>query len=410
MEILALYNSPDGLQMALTAGARHLAALTGGFALVFGADASPDEPDGWAGFTCAADAQAAARALERFRRETDAAERPLRSRAPSDPPRIWSRATGGVYGFALRYGGEPRGAALVGVPGEWPRVRASEIESVLRQVALVLDHAALCGGAPRSADDPGDELLRLSEQLLAQDVELLRRQEQLGVVEQLKQDLVEKMSFELRAPLNSMIERVISVLASDHENLSEAGRSSLREVLDDGHALLRMLQNILDLWRLRQNAVRVEVQDVNLMEVTEEALFNVRDHLRPGVTLEKRLGMPLPKIRTDLTKLNQILFHLLDNAVKFTHRGRIELELNVEDCQLVCSISDSGIGIAADDQREIFDEFFQVDPSPNSARRGAGLGLTLARALVDKLGGTLSYESEIGRGSRFRFALPIGVF
>jgi signal transduction histidine kinase len=408
MEILALYTSPDSLGTAVTAGARHLAALTAGFALVFRAGSATEEPDGWAGFTCAADAQTAARCLERFRDQSARSERPLRSRPETDPPRIWSRAAGGVYGFPLRYGGAVRGVALIGVPGEWPKVRANEVDSVLRQLALVLDHAAL-GSAPARGEDPGEEMLRLSEQLLAQDVELLRREEQLSATEHLKHDLVEKMSFELRAPLNVMIERVVSVLASDHESLSEAGRSSLREVLDDGHALLRVLQNILDLWRLRQNAVRLEIQDVNLLEVAEEAVFNVRDRIRPGVVLEKRIQTPLPKVRTDLAKLNQILFHLLENAAKFTQRGEIRFELGVRDCELGCSITDTGIGIAADDQREIFDEFFQVDPSLGAGGRGAGLGLTLARGMIEKLGGSLSYESEIGRGSCFRFTLPVGV-
>jgi signal transduction histidine kinase len=408
MEILALYTSPDVLGTALTAGARHLAALCNGFALVLRTGAAVDEPDGWAGFTCAADAQVAARALERFREETAGTERPLRTRAPSDPARVWSRAAGGVYGFPLRYGSAVHGVALLGVPGEWPRVRASEIESVLCQLALVLDHAARSAGPPPDPQ-PADELLRLSEQLLAQDVELMRRDEERSTVDQLRHDLIEKMSFELRAPLNSMIERVISVLASEHESLSQAARGSLREVLDDGQALLRMLQNILDLWRLRQSTMRLEIQDVNLAEVTEEALFNVRDRVRPGVVLEKRLQSPLPKVRTDLTKLNQILFHLLDNAAKFTHRGRIEFAMGLEGCQLVCSVTDTGIGIAADDQREIFDEFFQVDSTPGAGRHGSGLGLTLARGLIERLDGTLGYESEIGRGSCFRFTLPVGV-
>ena len=252
-------------------------------------------------------------------------------------------------------------------------------------------------------------MLRLSEQLLAQDIELIKREERLVVVERLKADLIETMSYELRAPLNSIIERVISVLANEHENMSSTGRDSLRGVLDDGNALMRMLQNILDLWRVKQGEVTVEVQDVNLAEVVEEAIFNVRDTLQPDVMLEKRLPSTLPKIRTDLAKLNQILFHLLDNAAKFTRRGRIELELSLEDGQLFCSVTDTGIGIAPDDQEQIFDEFFRVDSSADSRHRGAGLGLTLARALIEKLGGALSVQSEIGQGSRFSFTLPVTI-
>ena len=404
MEILALYESSDSLGTALAAGARHLAATVDGFALVYCEASDSAEPDGWAGFSCAKDAQTAGADLDSFRSQATRAERPLRCDAPQDPARIWTRAQGGIFGFPLRHGGNTRGVAIVACPGPWPRVRNAEIESILRQITLVLDHHAVSEADPK-ADEPSDEILRLSEQLLAQDIELIKRDERLGEIEQLKNDLIEKMSYELRTPLNGIIERVISVLAAEHENLSDMGRKALRESLDEGNALLRTLQNILDLWRVKQNAIRIEVQDVNLSEVVEEAIFNVRDSLHPDVTLEKRMPTGLPKIRTDLSKLNQILFHLLDNAAKFTKRGRIELEISVTEGQLLCSVIDSGIGISNDDKSQIFDEFFQVDSE--SGRRGAGLGLTLARALIEQLGGAISLSSEIGQGSRFGFTLPV---
>jgi signal transduction histidine kinase len=408
MEILALYTSPDTLGSALAAGARHLAAAIQGFALVYQSGRPAAEPDGWAGFTCAKDAQVAGAELDEFIREAESSERPVRIDPPEGSPRIWARGAGGVYGFPIRHNGQPRGVALLGCPGPWPRVQNAGIESILRQIALVLDHHSMSDNSAASTE-PSDEVLRLSEQLLAQDIELIKREERLTLVERLKADLIETMSYELRAPLNSIIERVISVLANEHEKLSSTGRDALRGVLDDGNALMRMLQNILDLWRVKQGEVSVEVQDVNLAEVIEEAIFNVRDNLQPDVVLEKRLPSSLPKIRTDLAKLNQILFHLLDNAAKFTRRGRIELELSIEDGQLFVSVTDSGIGIAPDDQEQIFDEFFRVDSSADSRHRGAGLGLTLARALIEKLGGALSVQSEIGSGSRFSFTIPVTI-
>ncbi len=406
MEILALYTSPDTLPSALAAGARHLAATLQGFALVYQATYDPTEPDGWAGFTCAKDAQVAGEELDDFIRQTLASERPLRTDAPEGNPRVWGRAAGGVYGFPIRHNGQIRGVAVLGCPGPWPRVQNAGIESILRQVSLVLDHHAM-SGVEEAETEPSDEVLRLSEQLLAQDIELIKREERLTLVERLKADLIETMSYELRQPLNSMIERMISVLANEHEALSVSGRESLRGVLADGNTLMQMLQNILDLWRLKQGEVSIEVQDVNLAEVVEEAIFNVRDTLQPDVVFEKRIPSALPKVRTDLAKLNQILFHLLDNAAKFTRRGRIALELRLEDGQLVCSVTDTGIGIAPDDQEQILDEFYRVDSSPDSRHRGAGLGLTLARGLIEKLGGSLTLQSEIGQGSRFSFAIPV---
>jgi signal transduction histidine kinase len=408
MEILALYTSPETLGTALAAGARHLAATLGGFALVYRREASAIEPDGWAGFTCAKDAQLAGGELESFRIQTFGSERPLRCGAPREPERVWSRAAGGVFGFPLRQGDATRGVAIIGCPGPWPRMLNAEIESILRQITLVLDHHDVTE-TKAAAEEPSEELLQMSEQLLAQDIEIIKQEERLGQVERLKNDLIEKMSHELRNPLNSIIERVISVLAGEHENLSEGSREALREALDEGNSLLRTLQNILDLWRVRQNAVEVQLSDVSLSEVVEEAIFNVRDTVRPDVQLETNVPSVLPKVRTDLGKLNQVLFHLLDNAAKFTHAGQIELELTVEEGQLLCTITDSGVGIAAEDRGEIFDEFFMVDQSVDCKHRGAGLGLTLTRALVEQLGGAISLSSELSHGTRVSFTLPVGV-
>jgi len=406
MEILALYTSPDSLTTALAAGARHLAAAVDGFALIYQLMSSSDDPDGWAGFTCAKDAAQAGGALETFRRETASSERPLRCESPKEPPRIWSRSAGGIYGFPLRHDGQPRGIAIVGCPGPWPRMRSAEFESTLRQIALVLDHHAVSSGT-RHPSDPSDELLKLSEQLLAQDIELIKQDEKIEQVERLKSDLIEKMSHELGTPLQRISERVISVLATQHEQLSDAARQSLREALDEGQQLTRTLQNILDLWRLKQHAIRPEIQDVNLNEVIDEAIFNVRDRLRKGVTLQKKVSAPLPAVRTDLQRLSQVLFQVLDNAVKFTLKGRIELELSVEDGQLLCVVSDTGIGIARDDCSQVFEEFFQVDAGADSKFRGSGLGLTLTKGIVELLGGAISLQSEIGQGTRFSFTLPV---
>jgi signal transduction histidine kinase len=416
VEILALYTSADALGSALAAGARHLAATVDGFALVYSTETPAGEPDGWAGFGCARDAEAAGRNLEDFLSEAQGSDRPLRSVAPLEPPRIWARAKGGVFAFPLRHDGRARGVALVGCPGPWPRIRTAEIESILQQLALVLDHNAIASSqtetqsqSQSTTEDPSDELLRLSEQLLAQDLALIEKDEKIGEVERNKSDLIEKISAELRNPLNGIIERIISVLASEHENLPEASRSALRGALDDANGLILTLQNILDLWHMKQGDIRIEMQDVNLYEVVDEAIFNVRDSLTSSVDLEKRLPAGLPKVQTDLAKLNQILFHVLDNAAKFTPRGGILIELFLEEGQLLCNGSDTGIGIAQDDLDLIFDEFYQVDAPADGRYRGAGLGLTITRGLVERLGGAISVSSEVGRGTRVSFTLPVRV-
>ncbi len=408
MEILALYTSPESLGTALSAGARHLAATLDGFALVYMQDSSVTEPDGWAGFSCAQDAQTAGQTLETFRKQVDLTDRPIRMDPPTDPPRIWSRAAGGIFGFPLRQGNTFRGCVIVGCPGPWPRMRNAETESVMRQLTLVLDHHAVSQN-PADSSEPSDELLRLSEQIFAQDIELIRQEEKISQVEQFKSDLVEKLSRDFRTPLGGIIERIITVMTNDNENLSDPSKLALKDAMADGNALLRTLQNLLDLWKIRQGDVRIENQEVSLRDVVDEAVFNVSESLKPDVEVEKQVASNTPKVRTDLAKLNQIIFHLLDNAVKFTHQGRIVIDVSVEEGQLLGTVTDTGIGVSMEDQSQIFDEFFQVDPAHESRYHGSGLGLALARALVEHMGGAMSVSSQVGRGSRFSFTLPVQI-
>ena len=155
--------------------------------------------------------------------------------------------------------------------------------------------------------------MHLSEELFAQDIELLRNNEKLGKIEKLKNDFIEKMSRELRTPLNSIIEATITVLSSEVETMSADSQQTLRNALDEGTAFQRTLQNILDLWRIKQDELPIEIQELSVPDVIDETIFSVQETvLGKPVEIEKDIPQPLPKIRGDLGKINQILFLLLD--------------------------------------------------------------------------------------------------
>lgn len=405
MGILSRYRSPDSLSDTLEEAATRLASLVEGVALLYREGSSAAQPDSWAGFASAEEAASAGARLEGFKNQVEVSDSPTKIPSPANSGGL-GRAVGGVYGCPLRLHDRARGVALIGFSGEWPPDRLEEVKSIAEELALLLDHHARGGRKADDSSDP-DHALQLSEQLLSYEVELKDATERIKRVERARDELVEKLSHELRIPVHGMIERVISVLTAEHDALSPASRQALRQALDDGATFLRTLQHMLDLWRLKQAPIPVECQEVNLYEVVEEAIFNVQDRLHPGVEIVRDVASKLPRIRTDLAKLNQILFLILDNSVKFTTSGSIELELQLEDGQLLCSVSDTGVGIAPEDQKQVFEEFFQVDSPSDGRYRGAGLGLPLARALVGQLGGALSVQSEIGRGSRFSFTLPV---
>jgi signal transduction histidine kinase len=292
------------------------------------------------------------------------------------------------------------------------------VDIVAWATASQIDHGVLVGEyqtlAERSekdleaADEKSDELLKLSEELFAQDIELLRNNEKLGKIEKLKNDFIEKMSRELRTPLNSIIEATITVLSSENEKLSEASQQTLRNALDEGTAFQRTLQNILDLWRIKQDEFPIEIQEVSIADVIDETIFSVQDSLRSKpVEIVKDIPEPLPKIRADLAKINQILFLLLDNAAKFTEQGTITIGARYADDRLHCWIEDTGIGICPDDQKYIWNDFYQVDDRASARYRGAGLGLTLVHDLLILMDGDSLLESEPGTGTRVEFSLPV---
>ncbi len=333
-------------------------------------------------------------------------------------PALGGRGAGGLSVLPLANDGLVLGVLVVATPvsptGSSAQIVELAAEALTARLALGRDAEEFeqlrrrAAEMERGVDEKSDEVLKLSEALFAQDVELLRSQERLGQVEKLKSDFIEKMSRELRTPLNGIIESIIAVLAGENDVLSESAQQALRHALDDGTAFLRTLQNILDLWRIKQGEMSVELADVNFREVVEEAIFSVQDTIGSNpVTIEKQFEEPLPKIRTDLAKINQILFLLLDNAAKFTQHGRIAVSARVAEGALYGEIKDTGIGICPDDQQFIFDEFYQVDELASARYRGSGLGLALVRDLIKLLDGSIDVRSEVGSGTTFSFRIPI---
>jgi signal transduction histidine kinase len=401
-----------------TAASRAADAASGGLALVFatGGDAALDlRLRAASGFAAADDAREAAGAVLPHVRDV------VRSdveRGVVHVPALGARASGGIVIHLLRQDGHLHGALAVGAPSALDAAATRAVSDLAEGLSLRFDYERLVQHCAtlhaqdlerqEQNDEKSEEVLKLSEALFAQDIELLRSNEKLGKIERLKNDFIEKMSRELRTPLGSIIESIISVLTNENEALSESSKATLRSALDEGSAFLRTLQNILDLWKIKQGELPVEIQDVNLRELVDEAIFSIQDSLGDkSLHIEPRFDEPLPRVRTDLAKVNQILFLLLDNAAKFTPAGEIEIRVRVAEGRLVCSVRDTGVGICADDQKLVFDEFFQVDEPSSQKYRGAGLGLTLVRDLVVLLEGEISLTSDVGRGTTVTFEIPV---
>jgi signal transduction histidine kinase len=190
--------------------------------------------------------------------------------------------------------------------------------------------------------------------------------------------------------------------------LNEKQAEYTSDILTSGQHLLSLINEILDLSKVEAGRMELELASFDLPLAIDNARTFVRERaVKHGITLDVDVDDRLGEYVGDERKIKQILLNLLSNAVKFTpERGRISIAANKTDSSVEISVSDTGIGIAPEDQPKIFEEFRQVGSDSTHKTEGTGLGLTLAKKFVELHGGKIWVESEVGKGSTFIFTLP----
>jgi GAF domain-containing protein len=224
-----------------------------------------------------------------------------------------------------------------------------------------------------------------------------------------KSEFLANMSHELRTPLNAIIGFSEVLGERLFGELNEKQAEYTEDILSSGRHLLSLINEILDLSKVEAGRMELELAMFDLPTALENARTFVRERaVRHAITLDLSVDEHLGDFVGDERKIKQILLNLLSNAVKFTPEGgRIELRANQVDGIVEISVSDTGIGISREDQATIFEEFRQVGGDYAHKREGTGLGLTLAKKFVEMHGGKIWVESEVGKGSRFIFTLPL---
>jgi signal transduction histidine kinase len=254
-----------------------------------------------------------------------------------------------------------------------------------------------------------DELGALAENLNRMNDELGRLYQQLEAASRHKSEFLANMSHELRTPLNAIIGFSEVLQERMFGELNDKQAEYLQDILASGRHLLSLINDILDLSKIEAGRMELEVSTFDLRATLDTALTLVRERaMRHDIELKLSVDLGLGDIAADERKLKQVLLNLLSNAVKFTpDGGRITLAAERTDGSVEVSVSDTGIGIAAEDQDAIFEEFRQVGNDYTRKREGTGLGLTLTKKFVEMHGGTIWVKSEPGQGSTFTFALPL---
>jgi signal transduction histidine kinase len=247
--------------------------------------------------------------------------------------------------------------------------------------------------------------------LAIQNAQLFReidaKSRQLEVASRHKSEFLANMSHELRTPLNAIIGFSEVLAERMFGEINDKQAEYLADILESGRHLLSLINDILDLSKIEAGRMELERTDFDLPTAIENTLILVRERAqRHAIRLDRDLDARLGTIRADERKLKQVLLNLLSNALKFTPEGgRIDVRARLRDGLVEIGVTDTGVGIAPEDQATVFEEFRQVGAAAKKIE-GTGLGLAISRRIIELHGGTIRVDSVPGSGSTFTITLP----
>jgi PAS domain S-box-containing protein len=244
-------------------------------------------------------------------------------------------------------------------------------------------------------------------QLASMALENARLVAELRRADRLKSEFVATMSHELRTPLNAIVGYNDLLTEGEFGPLTAKQADVMRRVQQSSFQLLDLINTTLDLSRLEKGGLPLDLRDVELSDLLSQVDADTRAlGEKPGVQLLWEMAPHLPLLRTDPGKLSLILKNLIANALKFTERGSVTVAARGYHDGVEIAVTDTGAGIAPKNHGMIFEPFRQIEPCMTRRYGGVGLGLYIVRRMLDALGGTITLDSEVGRGSTFRVWLP----
>jgi hypothetical protein len=318
-----------------------------------------------------------------------------------------------VATVAGKQGRIKRRAALPMAAGSWGECMDS-VNTLIVDLIQLEERANLLAKQNLDVERKNQEIERGSRALR-------EKAEQLALTSKYKSEFLANMSHDLRTPLNSML--ILAKLLAESENLTDKQREFARTICSSGSDLLQLIDEILDLSKIESGMMEVEIGRVMFKDLCEYVERNFRQVAHDKGLEFSVYGDPAlpPGIYTDQRRLQQVLKNLLSNAFKFTEHGKVRISitaaknecnpgnkvLNDAESVIAFTVEDTGIGIAPDKQRIIFEAFQQADGSITRKYGGTGLGLSISREIATLLGGKIQLTSTAGQGSTFTLYLPL---
>jgi signal transduction histidine kinase len=236
--------------------------------------------------------------------------------------------------------------------------------------------------------------------------EVKKHAQELEARNRLQADFIADVSHELRTPLNGILGYTELLRDGLYGQMTPEQHDVLNHIRDCGHHLLDLVNEVLDLSRLKKHQVQLDLENILPVELIEAAAAAVQP-----LAKQKRLALltkceaDLPALRVDFRRLYQVLLNLLSNAIKFTHDGSVEIGARREGKNIRFHVKDTGIGIAPEFARHVFKDFRQMDDIVRPFG-GVGLGLSLSKRLVELHGGKMGYTTKQNKGTEFYFSIP----
>jgi PAS domain S-box-containing protein len=254
-----------------------------------------------------------------------------------------------------------------------------------------------------------EEKRKFMDHLAASNQELELRNREVERVTKLKSKFLASMSHELRTPLNAIVGFSDLLAEGTPGDLNDKQKRFVNHINQGSAHLLQLINDILDLSKIEAGQLDLRCEGFQIKDALPEVLSTIRPlAMAKNIQIEQKMENDR-HVYADRVRFKQILYNLLSNAVKFTPKaGRIDIDCHGDGNSVCISVMDTGVGIRAEDQAVIFEEFRQVEGPAGTTQEGTGLGLAITKRLVEQQGGGISLESEFGKGSRFTFTLPAG--
>ncbi len=247
---------------------------------------------------------------------------------------------------------------------------------------------------------------QLNKTLNTQTIELEQKNQDLIKLDKVKDEFLAMTSHELRTPLNGIIGLSESLIEGAAGPINRVMRDNLQMIMNSGKRLANLVNDILDISQMRIKGIQLKRAPLHIRNITDLVSQALQPVLREQVTLINSIELGTPEIYGDNNRLQQVLYNLFGNAMKFTHIGSISVWTTWDTKSVHLHIKDTGIGIATEKQETIFQPFEQADYTIERRYGGNGLGLSISKQLIELHDGTIKLNSKLGVGSEFIISLP----